>query len=45
VPAPFEGKPVAICITHVFEKIVFPPYANSSDVVVDWDIDVVQPKH
>lgn len=45
VPAPFDGKPVGVCVVHAFDKIWFPPYANPSDVSVDWDIDVVQPKH
>lgn len=44
VPAPFEGKPVGGCAVHAFEKLVFPPYAGSSDVTVDWDIDIVEPK-
>jgi hypothetical protein len=45
VPAPFDGTPVGLCVVHAFDKIQFPPYANSTDVVVDWDIDIVQPKH
>ncbi len=45
VPAPFDGTPVGLCVVHAFDKIQFPPYANPSDVTVDWDIDVVQPKH
>ncbi len=45
VPAPFDGKPVGLCVIHSFDKIQFPPYANPSDVTVDWDIDIVQPKH
>jgi hypothetical protein len=44
VPAPYDGKPVGVCILHAFQKIQFPPYAGSSDVVVDWDIELVQPK-
>lgn len=45
VPAPFDGTPTGLCVVHAFDKIQFPPYANPSDVTVDWDIDVVQPKH
>jgi hypothetical protein len=45
IPSPYDGKPVGICALHAFEKIQFPPYASSSDVVVDWDIEIVQPKH
>jgi hypothetical protein len=45
VPAPFDGTPVGLCVVHAFDKIQFPPYASPSDVTVDWDIDVVQPKH
>jgi hypothetical protein len=44
VPAPYDGKPVGICIVHAFEKIVFPPYAAPSDSVIDWDVELVQPK-
>jgi hypothetical protein len=45
VPAPYDGKPVGICIVHAFQRITFPPYAGSTDVVVDWDVEVTQPKH
>jgi hypothetical protein len=45
VPSPYDGKPVGICVVHAFERIQFPPYAGSSDVVVDWDVEIVQPKH
>ena len=45
VPTPYDGKPVGVCVVHAFEKLVFPPYAGSSDVSVDWDIEIVAPKH
>jgi hypothetical protein len=45
VPSPYDGKPVGLCVVHAFEKLVFPPYAGSSDVSVDWDIEIVAPKH
>jgi hypothetical protein len=45
VPSPYDGKPVGVCVVHAFEKLVFPPYAGSSDVSVDWDIDIKPPKH
>jgi hypothetical protein len=44
LPQPYEGKPVGICVVHAFEKLWFPPYASSSDVSVDWDIEIVAPK-
>ena len=44
LPDAYEGKPVGDCIVHAFEKLLFPPYAGSSDVVVDWDVELVQPK-
>jgi hypothetical protein len=44
VPAPYDGKPVALCIAHSFDKIQFPPYAGDADVVVDWDVELVRPK-
>ena len=44
VPAPYDGKPAGLCAVNAFKKITFPPYAGSSDVVLDWDIEIVQPK-
>ncbi len=44
VPAPYDGKPVAVCISHSFEKIQFPPYAGAEDVTVQWDVELVAPK-
>ena len=44
VPAPFDGKPVGLCIAHSFDKIQFPPYAGDTDAVVDWDVELVRPK-
>lgn len=43
VPDPYNGKPVGICIEHAFQKLIFPPYPGSSDVSVDWDVELVQP--
>jgi hypothetical protein len=44
VPAPFDGTPVGVCIVHAFDKIQFPPYAASTDVTIDWDVEAVKPK-
>jgi hypothetical protein len=44
VPAPYAGKPVGDCVVNSFKKIWFPPYAGSSDVSVNWDVEIVQPK-
>jgi len=44
IPSPYDGKPVGLCVVHAFQKIQFPPYAGSTDVVLDWDIEIVQPK-
>jgi hypothetical protein len=44
VPSPYDGKPVGVCVVHAFEKIQFPPYPGSSDVAVDWDVEIVHPK-
>jgi len=44
IPSPYDGKPVGLCVVHAFQKIQFPPYAGSTDVVIDWDIEIVQPK-
>jgi hypothetical protein len=43
IPAPYDGKPVGICAVHAFEKLIFPPYAASSDAILDWDVEIVQP--
>jgi hypothetical protein len=45
VPAPYDGAPDGVCAINAFKKIQFPPYASSSDVVVQWDIEFVKPKH
>jgi hypothetical protein len=44
VPAPYDGKPVALCIAHSFDKIQFPPYAADADAVVSWNVELVRPK-
>jgi hypothetical protein len=44
VPAPYDGKPVGICISRALQKIVFPPYAGSDDASVEWDFELVKPK-
>jgi hypothetical protein len=44
VPSPYDGKPVGLCVVHAFQRITFPPYAGSSDVVLEWDVQIVQPK-
>ena len=44
LPAPYDGKPIGICTVHAFQKIQFPPYAAPSDVALDLDIELVQPK-
>jgi hypothetical protein len=44
VPAPYDGKPVGECVVDAFQRIQFPPYAGSSDVTVDWDIEITHPK-
>jgi hypothetical protein len=45
VPSPYDGQPGGNCAVNAFKKIQFPPYAGSTDVVVDWDIELVKPKH
>ncbi len=45
IPAPYDGQPDGVCAINAFKKIQFPPYASSSDVVVQWDIEFVKPKH
>lgn len=45
LPPGYEGKPAGTCIINAFQKIQFPPYPGSSDATVDWEVEVVQPKH
>ena len=45
LPAPYDGKPVGLCVVHAFQKIQFPPYGGSADVAVDRDVELVKPKH
>jgi hypothetical protein len=45
LPAPYGGTPDGECAVNAFKKIQFPPYASSSDVVVQWDVEFVKPKH
>jgi len=44
VPSPYDGKPVGDCVVDAFQRIQFPPYAGSSDVTIDWDIEITRPK-
>jgi hypothetical protein len=44
VPAPYDGKPVGVCMSRALMKIVFPPYAGSDDVSIEWDFELVKPK-
>jgi hypothetical protein len=45
VPAPYDSAPDGVCAANAFKKIQFPPYSSSSDVVIEWDIELVKPKH
>jgi hypothetical protein len=45
VPAAYDGKSVGVCIAHAFQKIQFPPYGGSTDIIVDRDVELVKPKH
>jgi hypothetical protein len=45
LPAPYGGTPDGECAVNAFKKIQFPPYASSSDVVLQWDVEFVKPKH
>jgi hypothetical protein len=45
VPSPYDAQPEGVCAVNAFKKIQFPPYASSNDVVVEWDIEFVKPKH
>lgn len=43
VPAPYTDKPVGKCIGLAFRNLVYPPYAAPSDVILEWDVELVAP--
>ncbi len=43
VPAPYDGTPPGKCAVQAFSNLTFPPWAGA-DIVVDWDVELVQPK-
>jgi hypothetical protein len=45
LPPTYDGKAVGLCVVHAFQKIQFPPYGGSVDVVVDREVELVKPKH
>ncbi|MGH7438044.1 MAG: hypothetical protein ACRENE_20370 [Polyangiaceae bacterium] len=44
VPDPYNGKPVGTCISRQLMKIIFAPYAGSSDASIEEDFELVKPK-
>ena len=44
VPAAYDGKPAGLCVVNAFQKAQYPPYGGSTDVTVDWDVELVAPK-
>ncbi len=44
IPPEFDGKPVGDCVVHAFQKIVFPPYAASSDATIDYALEIKKPR-
>jgi hypothetical protein len=45
LPPGYDGKPAGLCIVNAFQKVQFPPYPGASDATIDWEVEVVQPKH
>lgn len=43
VPPPYADKPVGKCISLAFRNLVYPPYAAPTDVVLDWEVELVAP--
>jgi hypothetical protein len=43
VPAPYNGTNVGSCIVNAFGNVHFPPYVASSDSIVEWEVEVVEP--
>jgi hypothetical protein len=44
IPDPYNGKPVGTCVSRQLMKLVYPPYAGSSDSTIEWDFELVKPK-
>jgi hypothetical protein len=44
VPDPYNGKPVGACVARQLQKLIYPPYAGSSDSSIEWDFELVKPK-
>ncbi len=43
LPERYTDKPVGVCVVHAFQHLIFPPYAAPTDVIVEWDIEIVKP--
>ena len=43
VPAPYTDKPVGKCIGLAFRNLVYPPYGAPSDVILEWEVELVPP--
>ena len=43
VPPPYGDKPVGKCIGLAFRNLVYPPYAAPSDVILEWEVELVAP--
>lgn len=44
VPSPYAGTPVGDCVVNSFKKLVYPPYAGSTDATISWDVEITKPK-
>ena len=44
VPDPYKDKPVGICVARQLMKLVYMPFAGSSDASIEWDFEVTKPK-
>jgi hypothetical protein len=44
VPDPYNGKPVGTCVSRQLMKLIYPPYAGSTDASIEWDFELVKPK-
>lgn len=42
IPPPFDGRSSGKCAVVAFSNLIFPPFPGQ-DVVVEWDVEIVQP--
>jgi hypothetical protein len=44
IPDPYNGKPVGTCVSRQLMKLIYSPFAGSTDASIEWDFELVKPK-